>query len=117
MENRWPPELNGGELIAGLKDDADVEREVGLELPLKPFAPKVLSSKDTICEFVVGCAQQTVRKPLQDPATIPLFKRHPNMGSQKPPDCRHATVDRLIDEMDELFTNVPWTSVNVEMRK
>ena len=55
-----------------LKDEADVERDDGaLEYSLIPLTGKSSSpSKLTCCELA-GCAQQTVRKPLQDPCTTP----------------------------------------------
>ena len=58
--------------LSYLKDEADVERDDGaLEYSLIPFTVKSSSPSKLTCWELAGCAQQTVRKPLQDPCTTP----------------------------------------------
>ena len=83
-------------IIDYLKEDADVDRDVWVFSMTLFLTENAFSSPSKLtCWELVGWAQQTVRNPWQDPWTTPWFRRHPNMGSQKPPACRHETVDRL----------------------
>ena len=83
-------------IIDYLKEDADVDRDVWVFSMTLFLTENAFSSPSKLtCWELVGWAQQTVRNPWQDPWTTPWFRRHPNMGSQKPPACRHDTVDRL----------------------
>lgn len=75
---------------AYLNDDA------GFESSLRSLTlEESVSSSKLTCWKLVGCAQQTARKPLHVPCTTPWFKRHPNMGSQNPPAWRQDTLERL----------------------